>query len=206
MIDIGHSHGTNWTDDLVISSIKRVINSLELGRFPTHSEMVKFYGDKSLTNKISKSGGTKYWASRLGYSVKNCESEFGDFYERYSIDDILRNTKLKSYKNKVGYPYDITTNKHIKVDVKSSTIIENNNGYKYHSFNLEKKEPTCDIYILYCIDNSDLIYKTYIIPSCHVYGQTQIGISAYGISKWDRYKNNWTIFNTYNEFYQKLVG
>ena len=90
--------------------------------------------------------------------------------------------------------------------MKSSTIIENNNGYKYHSFNLEKKEPTCDIYILYCIDNSDLIYKTYIIPSCHVYGQTQIGISAYGISKWDRYKNNWAIFNTYNEFYQKLVG
>ncbi len=206
MIDIGHSHGTNWTDDLVISSIERVINSLELDRFPTHSEMVEFYGDRSLTNKISKSGGTKYWAARLGYSVKNCESEFGDFYERYSIDDILKNTKLKSYKNKVGYPYDITTNKHIKVDVKSSTIIENNNGYKYHSFNLEKKEPTCDIYILYCIDNSDLIYKTYIIPSCHVYGQTQIGISAYGISKWDRYKNNWAIFNTYNEFYQKLVG
>ena len=206
MIDIGHSHGTNWTDDLVISSIERVINSLELDRFPTHSEMVEFYGDRSLTNKISKSGGTKYWAARIGYSVKNCESEFGDFYERYSIDDILKNTKLKSYKNKVGYPYDITTNKHIKVDVKSSTIIENNNGYKYHSFNLEKKEPTCDIYILYCIDNSDLIYKTYIIPSCHVYGQTQIGISAYGISKWDRYKNNWAIFNTYNEFYQKLVG
>lgn len=206
MIDIGHSHGTNWTDDLVISSIERVINSLELDRFPTHSEMVEFYGDRSLTNKISKSGGTKYWAARLGYSVKNCESEFGDFYERYSIDDILKNTKLKSYKNKVGYPYDITTNKHIKVDVKSSTIIENNNGYKYHSFNLEKKKPTCDIYILYCIDNSDLIYKTYIIPSCHVYGQTQIGISAYGISKWDRYKNNWAIFNTYNEFYQKLVG
>jgi hypothetical protein len=206
VIDIGHSHGTNWTDDLVISSIERVINSLELDRFPTHSEMVEFYGDRSLTNKISKSGGTKYWAARLGYSVKNCESEFGDFYERYSIDDILKNTKLKSYKNKVGYPYDITTNKHIKVDVKSSTIIENNNGYKYHSFNLEKKEPTCDIYILYCIDNSDLIYKTYIIPSCHVYGQTQIGISAYGISKWDRYKNNWAIFNTYNEFYQKLVG
>lgn len=130
MINIGPSYGTNWTDDLVISSIKRVIKSLELDRFPTHSEMIEFYGDRSLTNKISKSGGTKYWASRLGY--KNCESEFGDFYERYSISDILKNTKLKSYKNKVGYPYDITTNKHIKVDVKSSTIIENNNGYKYH--------------------------------------------------------------------------
>ena len=206
MITIGHTHGTNWTEELVVSEIERVIKSLELDRFPTHSEMIEYYGNKSLTNKISKSGGTKYWAKLLGYSVKDCESEFGDYFERYSIEDILAHTNLKSYKNKVGYPYDITTNKHIKVDVKSSTIIENNNGYKYHSFNLEKKEPTCDIYILYCVDELNKIYKTYIIPSCHVYGQTQIGISALGQSKWDKYKNNWIIFNTYNDFYSKLVS
>lgn len=190
---------------MVISEIERVIKSLELDRFPTHSEMIEYYGNEALTNKISKSGGTKYWANLLGYTVKDCESEFGDYFERYSIQDILTHTYLESYKNKVGYPYDITTNKHIKVDVKSSTIIENNNGYKYHSFNLEKKEPTCDIYILYCINDENKIHKTYIIPSCHVYGQKQIGISAFGRSKWDKYKDNWRIFEIYNEFYNKLV-
>ena len=177
-----------------------------MDRFPTHSEMIEYYGNKSLTNKISKSGGTKYWAELLGYGVKDCESEFGDYFERYAIQDIFDNTKLKSFKNKVDYPYDVTTNKHIKVDVKSSTIIENNNGYKYHSFNLEKKQPTCDIYILYCVDDENKVYKTYVIPSCHVYGQTQIGISAFGNSKWDKYRNKWDIFTTYNEFYQKLVS
>lgn len=177
-----------------------------MDRFPTHSEMIEYYGNKSLTNKISKSGGTKYWAELLGYEVKDCESEFGDYFERYAIQDILNNTKLNSFKNKVGYPYDVTTNKHIKVDVKSSTIIENNNGYKHHSFNLEKKQPTCDIYILYCVDDENEVYKTYVIPSCHVYGQTQIGISAFGNSKWDKYRNKWDIFTIYNEFYQRLVS
>lgn len=204
MIKIGHSHGTCWTDEMVVSEINRVVQSLELDRFPTHSEIEQFYGNKSLTNKISKSGGTKYWASRLGYGVKDCESEFGDYFERYAIDDIYQHTGLSSYKNKVGYPYDITTNKHIKVDIKSSTIIKNIYGYKLHSFNLEKKEPTRDIYILYCLNDNDEIHKTIIIPSCHVYGQTQIGISAYGNSKWDKYRDQWEWFNTYNDFYIKL--
>lgn len=204
MIKIGHSHGTCWTDEMVVFEIKRVVQSLELDRFPTHSEIEQFYGNKSLTNKISKSGGTKYWASKLGYGVKDCESEFGDYFERYAIDDIYQHTGLSSYKNKVGYPYDITTNRHIKVDIKSSTIIENNYGYKFHSFNLEKKEPTCDIYILYCLNDNDEIHKTIIIPSCHVYGQTQIGISAYGNSKWDKYRNQWKWFEKYNDFYIKL--
>lgn len=190
----------------MISEIKRIINALELDRFPTHSEMVEYFGNKSLTNKISKSGGTKYWAKLLGYDVKDCESEMGDRFEVYSIQDILDHTGLPSYKNKIGYPYDITTNRHIKVDIKSSAIIENNVGYEYHSFNLEKREPTCDIYILYCIDDLDNIYKTYIIPSCHVYGQTQIGISAKGVSKWNKYQNKWDIFDTYNNFYNKLTG
>lgn len=136
---------------MVASEINRVIQSLELDRFPTHSEIEKFNENKSLTVKISKSGGTKYLASKLGYVVKNCESEFGDYFERYTINDIHKHTGLK--------------------------------GYEYHSFSLEKRESTCDIYILYCLNNNNEIYKTVIIPSCHVYGQTQIGISAYGNSK-----------------------
>lgn len=190
---------------MVVAEIQRVIKALELERFPTHSEMVEFLGNKSLTNKISKSGGTKYWAKLLGYEVKVCESEFGNYFEKYSIEDITKNTGLQGYQNKVGYPYDITINKHIKVDIKSSAIIKNSNNYRYHSFNLEKKEPTCDIYILYCIDDNDEIYKKYIIPSCHLYGQTQIGISAFGNSKWDKYRDKWSVFNTYNEFYISLI-
>lgn len=205
MFIIGYTHGTHWTDELVISEILKVISALELDRFPTHSEIIDYFGNRSLAARISKSGGTKYWADLLGCKVKDCESESGDYFERYSIHDISNHTKLSSYKNKIGYPYDITTNKHIKVDVKSSSITENNYGYKLYSFNLEKKEPTCDIYILYCLNDINKVKKTYIIPSCHVYGQKQIGISAYGISKWDRYRDKWTYFNLYNDFYTELV-
>ena len=103
---------------MVVSEIDRVVQSLELDRFPTHSEIEQFYGNKSLTSKISKSGGIKYWASRLGYEIIDCESEFGDYFERYAIDDIRKHTGLNSYKNKAGYPYDISTNRHIKVYIK----------------------------------------------------------------------------------------
>lgn len=204
MIKIGYSHGTHWTDEMVVSKINRIVQSLGLDRFPTHSEIERYYGSKSLASKISKSGGTKYWANKLGYTIKNCESECGDYFERYAVKDIENHTGLNSYKNKVGYPYDITTNKHVKVDVKSSTIVENSYGYKLHAFNLEKKEPTCDIYILYCLDDDDKIHKTIIIPSCHVYGQTQIGVSAYGNSKWDKYQDKWGWFDKYNKFYKEL--
>lgn len=190
---------------MIEAEIKRVVEALELDRFPTHSEIEKFFGNKALTNKISKTGGTKHWAKVLGYGVKNCESEFGDRFERHAMHDIFNNVGLKSFKNKVGYPYDLATNSHIKVDVKSSTINERNDC-SYFSFNLEKRFPTCDIFILYFINNADEICKTYIIPSCHVCGQTQIGITAYGKSKWDSYKDKWDIFHIYNEFYQILMS
>ena len=201
---IGYTHGIKWTDELIISEITRVIKALELDRFPTHSEIENFYGNKSLAIKISKSGGTKYWANRLGYEVKQCESEFGDFYETYALNDIFNNTSFRGYKNKVGYPYDLTINHHIKVDVKSSSLITNNQGYQYYTFNLEKKEPTCDIYLIYCLSKENEIFKTYIVPSCKLYGQTQIGISAFGNSKWDSYINYWNIFYIYDEFYQMV--
>ena len=192
---------------MVTSEINKIMKSLELDRFPTHSEIESFCGNKTLTNKIAKSGGTKYLADKLGYGVKHCESEFGNYYEEFAIGDINLHTGLVSYKNKVRYPYDITTNKHIKVDIKSSTIIMNDKGYEYYSFNLEKREPTCDIFILYCINNQKHnIDKTYIIPSCHVYGHTQKGVSAYGKSKWDKYKDQWIWFEKYNKFYNEVMA
>ena len=143
-----------------IDFLQQIEDLIELDRFPTHSEIENFYGDKALTNKISKSGGTKYWADKLRYKVKQCESEFGNYYERYALDDILLHTGLNGYVNKVGYPYDLTISKHIKIDIKVSNIVINNVGYRYHSFNIEKKEPTCDIFILYCLRDNGNIYKT----------------------------------------------
>lgn len=202
---MGYAHGTQWSEELITDKINRVIHTLGLNRFPTQHEMRDFYGNYSLAVKISKTGGAKYWANKMGYVVKRCESEFGEHFEMYVINDIRIHTGLESYKTKTRYPYDIVTNKHIKVDVKSSTINKNKQGYSYFSFNLEKREPTCDIYLLYCINDSNEPYKTLIVPSCYTYGQTQICITANKNSKWDKYKNNWKLFDLYNKFYADLL-
>ena len=204
MIKIGYTHGNKWTDSLIEERILEVINSLGLDRFPTHSEIEKCKDGKALAVKISKSGGTKYWAKKLGYGIKDCESEFGNCYEKYALDDIFSHTYLSGYITKVGYPYDLVINHNIKIDVKVSNILTNNSEYKYHSFNLEKNEPTCDIFILYCLDEAGDVYKTYIVPSCIFYGQTQVGITANGNSRLDKYIDNWNLILKYDDFYMNL--
>lgn len=207
MISIGHSHGRKWTESDIEFEIRKVMSVLGLkNRFPTHSEILEYTGNRGLNNAISKHGGTKYWASKIGCSIKNCESELGDYFEAFAIEDILKNTNLNSIKMKVRYPYDILVNSFIKVDVKASRINVRNENNKYHSFNLQKKDPTCDIFILYCIDNNDMIYKTYVIPSCKVAWQTQISITTNEITKkWDCYKDAWFYFDKYDSFYSEII-
>lgn len=203
---MGYTHGNRWSDELIIENVLRIMEELDLKTFPTHSEMEQCKDGKALAVKISKSGGTKFWADKMGIKIKSCESEVGDYYERYALNDIYENTLLGGYKNQIRYPYDLTINNNIKVDVKASHIITRKDDYKYYSFNLEKKEPTCDIYILYCVDDKNEIVKTYIIPSCFTYGQTQVGITALGKSKkWERFKDKWGYFEKYNSFYEELV-
>lgn len=205
MSNIGYTHGNKWSEELIKERILLVINTLGLDRFPTHSEMEQCADGKALAVKISKSGGTKYWAKKLGYGIKDCESEFGNYYEKYALDDIFTHTNLSGYITKVGYPYDLMVNHNIKIDVKASNIITNSVGYRLHTFNLEKNEPTCDVFILYCINDANDVYKTYIVPSCKFYGQTQVGVSADGISKLDKYINNWNLLHKYDDFYEKLL-
>ena len=85
-------------------------------------------------------------------------------------------------------------NHNIKVDVKASNIITNNVGYRLHTFNLEKNEPTCDVFILYCINDANDVYKTYIVPSCKFYGQTQVGVNLMNILTTGTYYINMMTF------------
>ena len=202
---MGYTHGIKWNDDLIASEIKRVIEMLGIYRFPTKSEIERCLGHRGLNKAISKYGGTRYWSEKMGYDVKDCESEFGYYFEQYALKDIKNNLGIEGYLNKPRYPYDITANHNIKINVKSSKLIKNKVGYQYYSFNLEKKEPTCDIYILYCVNNDKTINKTYIIPSCVFYNQNQVGISGNGISKYDKYLDRWDIIEFYNSFYKEVI-
>lgn len=199
---MGYAHGKKLSDEDTIKGIMRVKEEMGYNHFPTHSEIISFYGNESLTNRITRSGGTKYWAKRLNLPIKSCESDFGDKYELYAIEHIKETVGFDAYQTKPRYPYDLVVNSNIKVDVKVSKTITNKQGVKTNTFNLEKKEPTCDIFILYCLKENGDIYKTLVIPSCMAQGHTQIGVGL--LSKWDVFNDRWDYFETYNNFYNSI--
>lgn len=200
---MGYIHGRKWEDGDVEKEIMNIVNTLKLDRFPTKEEMIEFYGNRSLASKVSKSGGSRYYASILNLKLKGCETEFGGFYEDYAIDDITEHTGLSSVQMEIKYPYDILTDGNIKVDIKTSKRLHRKeSAMPYYSFNLEKRDPTCDIFIFYCLNDELYIDKTIIVPSCLLAGKTQVGMG--GLSKWDAYIDRWDYFKAYSEFYKGI--
>lgn len=201
---MGYAHGVRWDEDLITKKLLCIVETLGIYHFPTHSEMVGFYGNHSLAVAVSRNGGSRHWANKMNLPIKECESEVGNDFELYAMQDIEKNTGLVSKKMKPRYPYDIATSNHIKVDVKVSYPSMYGSGGVTNTFNLEKKNPTCDIFILYCLKENGSIYKTLVIPSCFLAGKTQVGVGL--LSKWDVFENQWRFFREYAEFYYNLTS
>ena len=98
----------------------------------------------------------------------------------------------------IKHPYDLLVDKNIKFDVKAANKYVNGEGHSYYSFNLEKRNPTCDIYILLCIDTE----RIFIIPSKFLH-QTQISMSDN--SKYSIYENRWDYIEQYSNFYKTVI-
>lgn len=199
---MGYTHGNRWTDEKLQDCIFEIVSALKLDHFPTHSELNSYFGTNAVSLALSRHGGTRKWAEKLEMKIFECESEFGNQYELIAISDIENETGLKSIQTKPRYPYDLLTNRNIKVDVKVSKQIFTNCNSWQNTFNLEKKEPTCDIFVLYCLDKDGCLLKRIIIPSCVLSGQTQIGVG--NDSKWDKYVDNWSLFVKYQRFYDEF--
>ena len=200
---MGYAHGTEWSEELIIEKINEVINGLELKTFPTKSQIQGYFGNSALADKLSRTGGMKFWANKLDLATKECESKVGDGYEMLCIQK-LEELGFDCEQMKPRYPYDLTANNHIKVDVKSGFLFGNSGGSPYYSFNLEKSNPTCDIFVVMCLNGDKSIKKTYIIPSCVMYGKTQLSIGIKS-SIYDKFIDRWDIFDEYNCFYSSLV-
>lgn len=196
---MGYTHGTDWTDELIEEKIMEVVNSLQLDHFPTHAEMIEVLGSKGLASKISKHKGTVFWAEKLGLPIKYSETSFGNKFEIQAISDIFEHTGLHSVQTSVRHPYDLIVDNSVKVDVKVSKEFINNSNSKSFTFNLEKREPTCDIFILYCLNDDESYRKVLIIPACSLLGQTQIGVG--NESRWDFYKDRWEFIEQYSNFF-----
>lgn len=198
---MGYSHGTKWDDELIEEKIMECVKALDLDHFPTHAEMEGYYGNKSLSSTISKGKGTLFWAQHLGLGLSYSETTFGNEFERIAINDIYENTEYCSVKTSQNFAYDLLVDNSIKVDVKVSKIFTSKTGTKTYSFNLEKKEPTCDVFILYCLNDDSTVRHILIIPSCALMGQTQVGVGMEN-SKWLKYKDKWELLHEYSDFFR----
>lgn len=198
---MAYSHGIRWNDELIIKYLNEVVSKMNIDYFPTHKEIEDFYGNEGLTNKISEKG-TDYWAKKLNLPLKDSETKLGLIYEKKAIKDIYDNTGLNSELMIPRFPYDLLTNKKVKVDVKASHCYVRK-GVVYFTFNLEKKCPTCDIFILYCLEDDETIIKTIIFPANLVVGKSQIGVGMN--SKWDLYRDKWDYIVKFNDFYKDVI-
>ena len=195
---MGHTHGTAWTEERIIEEISQIVKEFDMKTFPTHTEMDNYYKSRALSNAVSRNGGSKYFAEKMNLKIKDCESKFGQKYEEFAMQQIKDNLGFISEPTQVGFSYDILTNHAVKIDIKAAKIFDNYGGTKYWTCNLEKKTQTCDIYIMYCLDEIENVIKTLIIPSIVLYEKTQLAVGK--TSKYDIYKDRWDFIEMYNNF------
>jgi len=193
-LEIKSKNHEKWTEKQIEEAIFNMINSLKLDRMPTQNEMNSFYGNKGLSVVVGRRYGHEWWSKKLGLENKESDSKFGHIWENNCFE-YLKTKYNKIEKTGVLCPYDILVNNKIRIDVKSATPYFGKTGYKCHTFELNKKIPTCDIYILYALyDNGIDIERIFIIPSKYI---PQISISVGSKSKYDKYIDKWDYIENY---------
>ena len=198
---MGYVKGIKWNDDLIAKEILNIKDKLEIDCMPSYGQINKIRKSTDLSNKIAKTGGINKWAKKLNLKIIKSETRIGKRGEKI-IEEILK-TKGYDVKNvsEKKFPYDLIVNNDIKIDVKLSHLYKGCNG-NFYSCNLEKKIPTCDLYIIICENDDMSINKILIIPSkfLHI---TQLSIGEIE-SKYNKYIDRWDYIETYNKFYNSI--
>ena len=152
---MGYAHGIRWNREKVINEILNVIKVLDIKRMPSKNECDLVTGNYALANAIRRHGGYEYFAQYLNLESKECESKLGLMGE-LEIKRILESKGYKVEKMSKNHPYDLLVNGNIKIDVKTARKYNSEKGWSSYSFNLEKSNPTCDIYIFICVEDEKI--------------------------------------------------
>lgn len=198
---MGYTHGTKWSDDLIAFGIYEVMKKADITVMPSKSIIEKINGDSRLSNAISKHGGFLVWAKRLGLEISDSETKIGKIYEEFCANYITNVLKKQCEMTSTKHPYDILVCENVKIDVKVGHLYNGTNG-NFYTFNLEKKQPTCDIFVCYCVDDME-IEKTYVIPSCFLSGKSQLSVGA-SESSYDCFRDKWEYIKKYELFYNEI--
>lgn len=195
---MGYARGIKWSEEKIKSEILAVMEKANLKTMPTQKILKKVTGNSRLTTAISRYGGIIKFANDMGIEHMGRETELGREYEKICLGklaDMGYEVELMDDK----HPYDILVNQSVKVDVKAGHLYVC--GCSFFTFNLEKRRPTCDIFVVYCINKADEIKKTYVIPSSVMSGKTQLSIGV-NRSKYDIYLDKWDLIKKYDEFFK----
>lgn len=199
---MGYTHGKKWSHADMINEVYSVMNALNIKRMPSAKECDLVTGNTGLSNVIAKRGGFEWLSHYLKLDQSKCETRLGRQVEKH-IKMILEQQGYKVEQMSVKHPYDLAVNDVVKIDVKAANKYHSKNSWTSYSFNLEKSNPTCDIYVFVCIGDDKYYERILVIPSKFL-NQTQLCISG-SVSKYDTFKDRWDYIEQYNKFYKSII-
>ena len=194
---MGYAQGERWSEEKIKEKVWEVVNGMELNRMPTNSECVQFFNDHKLSNAISKKIGWGKLAQEMGLTAKDSETYFGKSQEKKAREELI-SLGYEVRQMSSNFPYDLLVEDCIKIDVKASRLYKGSAG-SFYSFNLEKPYSTCDIYLLYLIDDDGKTKDVLVLPSKFVPTNTQISVGEKK-SKYYKYSKKWNYIDEYLDF------
>lgn len=157
---------TQWTEELIEASLLEIVT--KLGRMPSVQELGNS-GRWDLANVIARRGGFKKWADRMGVAQKGTETHRGLAIQA-TVGRALRSHGYQIEEMTTRAPYDLLVNDRLRIDVKSARCYTYKKKHDQltpvgYIFGLNKRVPTCDLYILCCLSDDDKILERYYVPS-----------------------------------------
>jgi hypothetical protein len=196
---MGYTHGQKWDDAMTEAEIRNVMSALCIDRMPSNNE-IKIVAGCGLGCHIGKHGGFRYWANKLNLPTKESATKTGNGFEVVA-KELLTSKGYSVIHMSTKHPYDLLVNDGIKIDVKVAKPYSYAGNSTFHTFNLEKKNSTCDIYMMFILDFEENIKKLLIIPGFAL-KITQLSVGKQSI--YDKYLNRWDIVESYAMFYRNM--
>lgn len=184
-----------WTPELIESELRKCIESLMLDRMPTAAELREQLGRNDLHVQVGRTKKYSGWAAHLGLSLKSCETHMGNSYEN-KVGSLLVSKGYEVESMTTKHPYDLLVNGTVKIDVK---VAKPNYHFKVrcHTFGVNKKEQTCDVYICVAINEQSETEKIFVIPSHMAQVKT---LNVCNESKYNRFIDAWHYIEQYSNF------
>ena len=175
------SHGERWTFSKVESALLE--EAQRLGRMPTAPEL-RAAGRDDLAGRISRTQGFRWWAKRLGLTLKGTSTHFGQQWEHIEADRFTA-MGFDVQKQTAGAPFDLLVNGY-RVDVKASRLTNSCTAPAHASSGLKRGE-FCDFFHIVCIGDGYVRRLTIPSESARVH-TLMLGMSTFdGRGKYSRF-------------------